>query len=32
MEREVTIVRVYLREADHVQKKTLMPEVLNLLH
>jgi hypothetical protein len=32
MEQEVMIVRVYLSEADHGRKKTLMQEVLNLLH
>jgi hypothetical protein len=32
MEQEVMIVRVYLSEADHGKKKTLMQEVLNLLH
>ena len=31
MEAEVTIVRIYLREADHGPKKTLMQDVLNIL-
>jgi PII-like signaling protein len=32
MEREVMIVRIYLSEAEHGKKKTLMKEVLSLLH
>jgi len=32
MEHEVMIVRIYLNEADHGRKKTLMQEVFNLLH
>jgi hypothetical protein len=32
MEREVTIVRIYLSEADHGRCKNLMQEVLNVLH
>lgn len=32
MENEVTVVRIYLREADHGKRKTLMQEVLNILH
>jgi PII-like signaling protein len=32
MEHEVTVVRIYLREADHGKRKTLMQEVLNILH
>lgn len=30
-DQEVTIVRIYLHEADHGQRKNLMQEVLNLL-
>jgi PII-like signaling protein len=29
---EVTVVRIYLREADHGKHKTLMQEVFNILH
>jgi uncharacterized protein len=32
MESEVTVVRIYLSESDHGRRKTLMKEVLNLLH
>ena len=32
MEPEVTIVRIYLSEADHGRHRTLMQEILNLLH
>ena len=32
MDNEVTIVRIYLREADHGKRRTLMQEVLNILH
>ncbi len=32
METEVTIVRIYLSEADHGRRKSLMQEVLNVLH
>jgi PII-like signaling protein len=32
MEREVTIVRIYLSEADHGHHKNLMQEILNILH
>jgi uncharacterized protein len=32
MEMEVMIVRVSLSEADHGKKRTLMQEILNLLH
>jgi PII-like signaling protein len=32
MDDEVMVVRVYLREADHGKRKTLMQEVLNILH
>lgn len=31
MESEVTIVRIYLSEADHGPKRTLMQDVLNIL-
>ena len=29
---DVMVVRIYLREAEHGKRKTLMQEVLNLLH
>ena len=29
---DVMVLRIYLREADHGKRKTLMQEVLNLLH
>jgi len=32
METEVTVVRIHLSEADHGRRKTLMQEVLNILH
>ena len=32
MESEVTVVRIYLKESDHGRRKTLMEEVLNILH
>ena len=32
MDDEVIIVRVYLKEADHGRRKTLMEEILNILH
>ena len=32
MASEVTVVRIYLSEADHGHRKTLMQEILNLLH
>ena len=32
MESEVTIVRIYLSEADHGRRKNLMQEILNILH
>lgn len=32
MEDEVMIVRIYLREADHGRRRSLMQEVLTLLH
>ncbi len=31
MESEVTIVRIYLHEADHGRHKSLMQEILNIL-
>jgi len=31
MEKEVTVVRIYLREADHGRRKNLMQEILNIL-
>jgi PII-like signaling protein len=32
MDDEITIVRVYIKEADHGRRKTLMEELLNILH
>jgi uncharacterized protein len=32
METEVTVVRIYLSESDHGRRKTLMQEILNILH
>jgi uncharacterized protein len=32
MDDEVTIVRIYLKESDHGRKRTLMEEILNILH
>jgi len=32
MEAEVTLVRVYLKETDHGQKKRLLDELFELLH
>jgi hypothetical protein len=32
MDDEVTVARIYLKESDHGRKKTLMEEVLNILH
>lgn len=32
MQREVTVVRIYLKETDHGRRKTLMEEILNILH
>jgi uncharacterized protein len=32
METDVTVVRIYMSESDHGQHKTLMQEILNLLH
>ncbi len=32
MDDDVMVVRIYLREADHGKRKTLMQEVLTLLH
>lgn len=29
---EVTVVRIYLSEADHGRRKNLMQEILNILH
>lgn len=29
---EVTVVRIYLKETDHGRRKTLMQELLNILH
>ncbi len=32
MDNEVTMARIYLREADHGKRRTLMQEVINILH
>ncbi|HTW28213.1 MAG TPA: DUF190 domain-containing protein [Acetobacteraceae bacterium] len=32
MDNEVLVVRIYLREGEHGRKKTLMQEILNILH
>ena len=32
MEDEVTVVRIYLSEADHGRRKNLMQEIVGLLH
>jgi PII-like signaling protein len=32
VENEVMVVRIYLRETEHGRRKTLMKEVLNILH
>ncbi|HEY4045119.1 MAG TPA: DUF190 domain-containing protein [Rhodopila sp.] len=32
MDNEVMVVRIYLRETEHGIRKTLMQEVLNILH
>lgn len=32
METEVTLVRIYLSEADHGHRKSLMQEIVNILH
>lgn len=32
METDVMMVRIYISEADHGRRKTLMQEVLNILH
>jgi len=32
METEVTVVRIYISEADHGRRKNLMQEILNILH
>lgn len=32
MDNEVMVVRIHLREADHGKRKTLMQEILNILH
>jgi uncharacterized protein len=29
---DVTIVRIYLKESDHGKKKSLMEEIINILH
>ena len=32
MDDDVTVVRIYLKESDHGRKKSLMEEILNILH
>jgi len=32
VDNEVTVARIYLREADHGKRRTLMQEVVNILH
>lgn len=32
MENEILVVRIYLSEADHGRRRTLMQEILTLLH
>jgi uncharacterized protein len=32
MENEILVVRIYLSEADHGRRRTLMQEILSLLH
>jgi len=32
LQNEMTIVRIYLHEADHGRRKSLMQEILNILH
>lgn len=32
MDDDVTVVRIYIKESDHGRKKSLMAEVLNILH
>ena len=32
MEDEVMVVRIYLRETEHGKRKTLMQEIMNILH
>lgn len=32
MDQDITIVRIYLSEADHGRRKNLMQEILNILH
>lgn len=32
MEKDVTIVRIYISEADHGRRKNLMEEIFSLLH
>lgn len=32
MNDDVTIVRIYLKESDHGRKRSLMEEILNILH
>jgi uncharacterized protein len=32
MSNDVTVVRIYIKESDHGRKKSLMEEILNILH
>lgn len=32
MDDEVTVVRIYIKESDHGRKRSLMEEILNILH
>ena len=32
MDDDVTVVRIYIKESDHGRKKSLMEEILNILH
>jgi uncharacterized protein len=32
MDNEVMVVRIYLRETEHGKRRTLMQEILNILH
>jgi uncharacterized protein len=32
MDDDVTVVRIYIKESDHGRKRSLMEEVLNILH
>jgi uncharacterized protein len=32
MDDDVTVVRIYIKESDHGRKRSLMEEILNILH